>query len=279
MLISTEELAANLGSPEVLIFDCRHDLMKPEVGRELYAAGHIPGAHFAHVDNDLSGPKTGRNGRHPLPDPAAFAAYLGSRGVTPSSQLVAYDQIGGQYAARFWWLCRWIGLDRVRVLDGGWPKWCEEGRASSTGRPRLTPTQVPVNLRPELLVRVDEVLAMTDGALGQVMDARAPARYRGETEPIDPVAGHIPGAGNLFFQTNLQDDFCFKPAAELRRCWEAALAGTEPGAVVHSCGSGITACANLLAMECAGLTGSRLYAGSWSEWCCDPARPVAKGNA
>jgi thiosulfate/3-mercaptopyruvate sulfurtransferase len=278
MLISTEELTSSLERPDWIVFDCRHDLVETTRGRELYAAGHIAGAFFAHVDEDLSGVKTGRNGRHPLPDPEAFASFLASAGVTASSRLIAYDDVGGQYAARFWWLCRWIGHGGAAVLDGGWDKWESEGRPTSTESPAPVSGRVEVQLHPELLVTLPEVEGVVAGAPGLVVDARAPARYRGETEPLDPVAGHIPGARNVFFQTNLREDLTFKSPRELRSQWEAALADTAASSVVHQCGSGITACANLLAMEQAGMQGSRLYAGSWSEWCADAARPVATGE-
>lgn len=277
MLVTTAELAAHLTDPDWVVFDCRHDLLDPEKGARLYREGHVPGASFAPVDTVLAGPKTGTNGRHPLPDPAAFAEFLTRHGVSDTSRLVAYDDVGGQYAARLWWLARWIGLDRVALLDGGWPKWRAEGQATTTEVPRPRPGGIRVRLQPGdgwTTADVVQRLGRTDALL---VDARVAERYRGEVEPIDPVAGHIPGAVNRFFKANLRDDLTFRPADELRREFEALLAGRSAAQVGHQCGSGITACVNLFAMEYAGLTGSKLYAGSWSEWIADPARPIARG--
>lgn len=278
MLVSTAELADHWSDDNWVVFDCRHDLMDPAKGREAYESGHIPGAHFAGVDTDLSGVKTGTNGRHPLPEPAAFAAFLASKGVAPGRRVVAYDDVGGQYAARLWWMCRWIGWSDVAVLDGGLPKWSAEGRDLSRDEPRPEAGEVPVNLKSEWLISVNEVERATADSSSQVVDARAPERYRGEVEPLDPVAGHIPGAVNRFFKANLNADLTMRAPAELRERWSAELKGRPPGEIVHQCGSGITACVNMLAMELAGLAGSRLYAGSWSEWVGDPRRPVATGD-
>ena len=229
------------------------------------------------VETALSGAKTGTNGRHPLPEPDAFAAFLAVHGVTPETQIVAYDDVGGQYAARLWWLARWIGLTRVAVLDGGWPKWLAEGHPITT-EPSATRVGF-VTARPDETrwtgVKAIEAGVRTNACA--VLDARAPERFRGEVEPIDNVAGRIPGALNRFFKANLNADLTLRPADELRREFAALLGDRKPEEVVHQCGSGITACANLLAMEHAGLSGSRLYPGSWSEWSADPARPVACG--
>ncbi len=275
MLISTAELHQRLQErdPTIVVFDCRHDLGDPPAGRAMYEAGHLPGARFAGVDTDLSSRPTGSNGRHPLPDPAAFAAFLVRAGVTADTTIVGYDQVGGQYAARLWWLARWIGHARAALLDGGWQKWIAEGRPLSTEEPHPEPGDVQARPVDDRWVDAATVLAGD----GLVVDARAPERYRGEEEPIDPVAGHIPGAVNCFFKANLKEDLTFRPPAELRAAWEARIADHPPEQVIHQCGSGITACVNLLAMELAGLPGSRLYAGSWSEWVADPTRPVAKG--
>lgn len=275
MLVSIAELAEHVSDDNWVVFDCRHDLMDPVKGREAYASGHIPGAHFAGVDTDLSGAKTGINGRHPLPAPDVFAAFLASKGVASGRRVVAYDDVGGQYAARLWWMCRWIGWSDVAVLDGGLPKWLTEGRDLSRDEPRPEAGEVSVNLQSDWLVAVDEVERATADSSGQVIDARAPERYRGEVEPLDPVAGHIPGAVNVFFKANLKTDLTMRDSAELRERWSAELKGRQPDKIVHQCGSGITACVNMLAMEVAGLTGSRLFAGSWSEWVGDPRRPVA----
>ena len=279
MLVSTAELGAHLSDPNWVIFDCRHDLFDAAKGAADYAAGHIEGAHFAAVDGDLSGTKTGQNGRHPLPRPEAFAAFLARHGVTENSRVVAYDDVGGQYAARLWWMARWIGFDRVAVLDGGWAKWNAEGRGvvdTVETVPRAGAVSVQVN--PDLLVKGDEVMSNLDGGPLLVIDARAGERYRGEVEPLDRVAGHIPGAVNRVFKLNLNDDLTVRAPGELRAEFTHLIGQRAPVEVVHQCGSGITACVNLLAMEHAGLRGSKLYAGSWSEWSSDPTRPVATGG-
>jgi thiosulfate/3-mercaptopyruvate sulfurtransferase len=282
MLIDAATLHRHLGDPDWVVFDCRHDLSEHARGAQLYAEGHLPGAFFAPVETVLSGEKTGANGRHPLPDAQAFAAFLNAHGVTPETQIVAYDDVGGQYAARLWWLARWIGLTRAAVLDGGLPKW----RASGYALTRDVPTRRDggsVIARPDAtaVVEAASVLETVNGSGGWlVLDARAPERFRGEVEPIDRVAGHIPSARNRFFKLNLTPDQTMRPAAELRREFEAVLGDAwRPEQVVHQCGSGITACANLLAMEHAGLRGSKLYVGSWSEWIADPARPIARGES
>jgi thiosulfate/3-mercaptopyruvate sulfurtransferase len=278
LLVSTAELADRFHSHGWVVFDCRHDLADTGKGARVYAAAHIAGAHFAAVDSDLSGPKTGTNGRHPLPPPATFAAFLARHGVTPETSVVAYDDVGGQYAARFWWMVRWVGVRRAALLDGGWQKWLAEGRPVNAERPvpRAVPAWTPRLADDGVWTATDVLLRMADPA-SAVIDARTAERYRGEAEPIDPVAGHIPGALNRFYKTNLNADLTFRPAAELRQEFGALLGDRPPQRVAHQCGSGITACANLFAMEYAGLTGSNLYAGSWSEWVADPARPVAKG--
>lgn len=277
MLVTTAELAARLDDPGWVIFDCRHDLLDPEKGARLYREGHVPGARFAPVDTALSGPKTGRNGRHPLPDPTAFAEFLARHGVSETTCVVGYDDVGGQYAARLWWLARWIGHPRVAVLDGGWPRWQAEHRPTTPEAPVPLPGRVHAHADASLVWTASEVEQRTADAASLLIDARTPERFRGEVEPIDPVAGRIPGAVNRPFKANLRDDLTFRSPEDLRREFETLLAGRDPANVGHQCGSGITACVNLLAMEYAGLTGSKLYAGSWSEWIADPARPVARG--
>lgn len=277
MLVTTEELAANLGNEGWVVFDCRHDLMDHTKGAGAYAEGHIPGAHFAPVETALSGAKSGKNGRHPLPAPQAFADFLGRHGVAERSTVVAYDDAGGLYAARLWWMARWIGLERVALLDGGWTKWVAEGRAVTKDVPRARAVELRARAGAMPTWDVDEVQRRLGDARSLVIDARAAERYRGEVETIDPVAGHIPGAANRFYKLNLKADGTFRPAEELRREFEGLLAGRGAGDVAHQCGSGITACANLFAMEYAGLRGSRLYPGSWSEWVAEPTRPVARG--
>lgn len=275
-LVSSETLAAHLDDPRWVVFDCRHDLARPDAGREAYLSSHIPGARFMHMDEDLSGPLTGRNGRHPLPDPAEFAAKLGAAGVGRDAQVVAYDAQGGASAARLWWMLRWLGHDAVAVLDGGLGKWRREERLETAGLPRITSARFEPHPRPDT-VDVGFVASHLRDPTMKLVDARSAERYRGEAEPIDPVAGHIPGSINRFVGENLGTSGEFKPAAELRAEWQGLLAGVPAEGVVHSCGSGVAACHNLLAMEIAGLSGSRVYPGSWSEWCADPQRPVAVG--
>ena len=280
MLVTTEELAGKIGDASWVVFDCRHDLTDTLRGARVYREGHIPGAHFAAVDHDLSGRKTGTNGRHPLPEPGAFAAFLGRHGVEPGMTIVAYDDAGGLYAARLWWMARWIGLERVALLDGGISKWSSEGRPLSAVVPMLGAQPTSPLVAPEGamgLWSADDVARRIGDRRSLLIDARAAERYRGETESIDPVAGHIPGAANRFYKANLKPDLTFRPAEELRREFETLLGGREVAEVGHQCGSGITACANLFAMEYAGLRGSKLYAGSWSEWVSDGKRPVERG--
>ncbi|HEV3241433.1 MAG TPA: sulfurtransferase [Casimicrobiaceae bacterium] len=276
-LIGTDDLALRLDDPAFAIVDCRHDLGDVDAGERAYRVAHIPGARFMHMDRDLSGAKTGRNGRHPLPDAATLLATLGRAGIDASKQVVAYDQGGGMWAARLWWLLHWLGHDAVAVLDGGFDKWRAEARPQSSDLPPVATTRFAART-PAPVASADEILQhLDDGALF-VLDARAAERYRGDLEPIDPVAGHIPGARNRPHSDNLMPQGTFKRPAQLRAEFEALLGAALPAAVVHHCGSGVTACHNLLAMAVAGLPGSRLYPGSWSEWIADPARPVARGR-
>ena len=275
-LISSDTLRTLLDRPGLVVFDCRHDLTKPEAGAAAYALGHIPGARFAHSDKDLSGAKTGRTGRHPLPEQAAFAHWLGRNGVAASTQVVAYDHVGGASATRLWWMLRWLGHERVAVLDGGWEGWSAAGHPTTAALPTVQPATFLPAARENVHVDVTYVLAHLHDPHVVVLDARAAERYRGETEPIDPVAGHIPGARNRSYKNNLGSDGRFKSPEVLRAEFTALLGSTRPEEVVHQCGSGVSACHNILAMEIAGLPGSRLYPGSWSEWCADPARPVAR---
>jgi thiosulfate/3-mercaptopyruvate sulfurtransferase len=276
-LVGTGELARHLDDSRWVVFDCRHDLARGDLGRAEYRQSHIPGARFMHMDEDLAGRATGENGRHPLPDPAVFAAKLGAAGVGPDTQVVAYDAHGGVNAARLWWMLRWLGHDAVAVLDGGLGKWLREERPVAAEPPHATPARFAPRPRP-LAVDAGFLLARLGSPGMKLVDARSAERYRGEVEPIDPVAGHIPGAINRFVRENL-DGSTFKPAERLREEFQALLGGLAPDAVVHSCGSGVAACHNLLAMEVAGLSGSKLYPGSWSEWIADPARPRAAGAA
>lgn len=278
MLVTTAELANHLHDPAWMLFDTRHDLLDTSKGPREYSQGHIEGAHFLSIDDDLSAAKTGTNGRHPLPDPLSFARKMAALGASPALQFVIYDGTGGMYAARLWWMLRWIGATKVALLDGGIAKWVAEKRPVTTVVPAPR-TGVPNQFSPRAGMTVDaaDVRAHLDDATRTVLDARASERYRGEVEPIDPVAGHIPGAVNRFWQANLSPDGTFKTREDLQREYSQLLAGRPPSAIVHQCGSGVTACHNLFAMEWAGLPGSRLYPGSWSEWVADPARPVARG--
>ena len=272
-LVSTGELAANLTKWRV--FDCRHDLANPKLGEQQYSEGHIPGALLAHLDRDLSGRKTGANGRHPLPDPQDFEKWLEKTGLTPHDQAVCYDGGPGAMAARLWWMLRWVGHEKVAVLDGGFAKWTKEGRRVTVDVPLFTPFNYPIRLKSDAAADVRAV----EAGLGKLLllDARAPARYRGEQEPIDPVAGRIPGAKNRFNMDNLSPDGTFKKPAQLKRELEPLLRDRSPSEVIHYCGSGVAACHNLLAMEIADLKGGKLYAGSWSEWSADRMRPKERG--
>jgi thiosulfate/3-mercaptopyruvate sulfurtransferase len=274
-LISADALAGRLGDDALVVIDCRHDLARPDAGEAAWAGSHIPGALFMHLDRDLSSVKTGSNGRHPLPSPAAFTALLGRCGITPRHSVVAYDDAGGMFAARLWWMLRWVGHADAAVLDGGLAAWKAAGGALDQSVRSRPATRYPEGAV-DSTVDADALLANLDGGALLVVDARAPDRFRGENETLDPVGGHIPGAVNRFFKLNLTDDGHFKPADVLRAEWCAIAKARDPATLVMQCGSGVTACHNLLALELAGLSGARLYPGSWSEWCSDPARPVAR---
>jgi thiosulfate/3-mercaptopyruvate sulfurtransferase len=277
-IVSAEELISHIGDPAWRIFDCRHDLQNTEYGAQAYAKGHISGALHLHLDRDLSGAKSGGNGRHPLPDPAAFARRMGEYGVGPDTQVVVYDNEGGIFAARLWWMLRWVGHEKVALLDGGLPAWRRARQALVTEVPPVAPAQFVARQQP-MTVDAEYLLSRLPALKGMIIDARAPERFSGEQETLDPVGGHIPGAVNRFYFDNLDDaGCCFKSVRELRAEFDALLAGRDPAQIIQQCGSGVTACHNLLAMEIAGLKGSKLYPGSWSEWCADPARPVAKGS-
>jgi len=276
-LISTDALDEHLADPNLVIVDCRHNLTDADAGPNAYRNAHLPGAFFLHLDRDLSGPKTGKNGRHPLPDVAVLAATLGRIGIDATKQVVGYDQNSGMWASRLWWTLQWLGHHRVAVLDGGLDKWAAEHRPLDAELPvARSTTFVPQAVR--ATASAQEILQhLGDGTL-TVLDARAPERFRGDIEPIDPVAGHIPGAINRPSTTNLTPQGTFKSQQALRHEFEAQLSNRAPSSIVHQCGSGVTACHNLLAMAHAGLPGSRLYPGSWSEWSSDTSRPVARGS-
>lgn len=277
MLIDAVTLAQHLDDSAWRIFDVRHDLMDHAAGRRAYVAGHIPGAVFADVETELSGPRTGRNGRHPLPDREKMAEQFRAWGISNGTQIVAYDAQGGQFAVRLWWLARWLGHTRIVLLDGGWPAWIAAEGAVSTEPPLavLGTFEMRASLMP--LVDSASVFKLLGSTERSIVDARTPERFRGEVEPIDPVAGHIPGARNRPWQQNITADLTFRSPTELRREFEALLDGLDPSALIHQCGSGVTSCHNIFAMELADLPGSALYGGSWSEWIADPARPVATG--
>jgi thiosulfate/3-mercaptopyruvate sulfurtransferase len=274
ILVSPEELARHLDDPQWIVFDTRHDMGDVGKGRRAYAAGHIPGAYFLHVDEDLSGAKTGRNGRHPLPDLETFASKINACGVTPQAHVVVYDDLAGNFAVRLWWMLRWLGHERVALLDGGFPLWEKEGRPVTKDVPAPRKGAFVPRPHPGSTVDVQFVERFREDPSMKLVDARAENRFAGQQETIDPVAGHVPGAVNRFWKKNLTPDDRFKAPAELRREFDALLAGMAPSQAVHMCGSGVTACHNIFAMELAGLPGARLYPGSWSEWCSDPNRPM-----
>ena len=278
-LISASELAPRIDDQDVVIVDCRHDLMDLDAGRAGYAAGHIANAVFGDMEHALSGAKRGVDGqfrgRHPLPERAALVDTLRGWGISDDSQVVAYDAHGGMFAARLWWLLRWLGHPAVAVLDGGLAAWQAQGLPLTAEVPARPRGAIGEHAPLVQTVAAGELLANIGTGERIVVDARAPDRFRGENESIDPVGGHIPGARNRFFKDNLQADGRFKDAGQLRA--EFAAVVTDPARAVMQCGSGVTACHNLLALEVAGMAGAALYPGSWSEWCADPARPVATG--
>ena len=277
-LISAAGLAAHRDAPDWVLLDCRFDLLQPEAGRRAFAEGHIPGSRYAHLERDLSGPVSGATGRHPLPEPAVLAETFGAWGIDETVQVVVYDALDGAYAARAWWLLHWLGHPAVAVLDGGFQAWCAAG-LPVTPEEQRRPERIFHSREPRsLAVTTEQVAAALGSDAMQLWDARAAVRFRGEQEPIDPVGGHIPLPRTRLYTDNLQSDGHFLDPGTLRRAWRQVLGDTPSERVVHYCGSGVTACHNLLAMEIAGLSGSRLYAGSWSEWIRDPTRPVAVGD-
>jgi thiosulfate/3-mercaptopyruvate sulfurtransferase len=276
-LIETNELAAALAEPHCAIIDCRFDLAQPDWGARVYAAGHIPHARYAHLDRDLAGAVRADSGRHPLPRPAEWAARLGAWGIDSSTQVVAYDQGNGAYAARLWWLMRWVGHTHAAVLNGGYAAWLAAGLPISTVIHARTPAHFTPRAARAGALTTSEVERALEERQILLVDARPGDRFAGDNETIDPVAGHVPGARSLPFAGNLDPQGHFLPAAALRQRWREVL-GTHPASdLVSMCGSGVTACHNLLALEIAGLSGARLYPGSWSEWIRDPAHPIATG--
>lgn len=274
-LISAADLHHYLYNPVWLVFDCRFSLADHEAGAKAYRRGHIPGAYYIDLKKDLSSPVASYTGRHPLPDFLHLAQKLGQRGVGNQSRIVVYDDAGGAFAGRLWWLLRCMGHDNVAVLDGGYPAWLECGYSVTTALPMASPSVFRVYLDNSRWLNAADVRDRLAAGSIKLIDARTPERFQGLQEPIDPVAGHVPGALNRPFQNNLDTRNLFLPAEELRKQFAELLGSTPAERTVHMCGSGVTACHNLLAMEHAGLTGSKLYAGSWSEWIIDKNRGVA----
>lgn len=277
-MIDTRRLAEHLDDDGWLVVDARFALAQPSAGRTSYLDSHIAGAVYADLNEDLSDPPGEGRGRHPLPSVEAMAERFGRLGIGDETQVVVYDARDGMYAARLWWMLKYLGHDAVAVLDGGFAKWTREGRRVATGNETRASRAFSARPRPEMLAVAREVDAARRDATRVVVDSRSPDRYRGENETIDPVAGHIPGARNRFFGENVAESGEMRPAADLRPELDAVLGATAPERAIFYCGSGVTACHNLLALDHAGLTGAKLYAGSWSEWISDPTRPVATGD-
>jgi thiosulfate/3-mercaptopyruvate sulfurtransferase len=278
-LVSPATLNQNLDNPNWVVVDCRFSLANSNAGSYAYRHGHIPHARYAHLNNDLSSAITSFTGRHPLPDFALLAKKLGAWGITNKSQVVAYDDAGGAFAGRLWWLLRCLGHDDVAVLNGGIQLWQKQGFSLTTTLPNIHATTFRPYLNSTCWLNASQVQNSLAKKATCLVDARTPERYRGEQEPIDPVAGHIPGALNHAFQLNLDNQGLFLSADTLRERFKQLISTRTPEQVVHYCGSGVTACHNLLAMEHAGLTGSKIYAGSWSEWIRDKNRAIAAGSA
>lgn len=278
-IVSTDQLAAIAEAPDIAIVDCRFRLDDPEWGAREYETAHIPGAVYVHLDRDLSGPKSGSNGRHPLPDPTILAQTLSRSGIGVHTQVVAYDQDAGAFAARLWWLLRWLGHEHVAVLDGGFARWVRESRPTRSGSETRPPRPFAGTPRTEWIAGAAEIAQMDLASRRGLIDARAPERFRGDVEPIDRVGGHIPGASNYHYLWNVDARNQFRPPEWIRARIEHELGTIDPQHTVCYCGSGVTACHLVLALEVAGLSGVKLYPGSWSEWSSDPARPVERGGA
>jgi thiosulfate/3-mercaptopyruvate sulfurtransferase len=277
-LVEPAQLAPHLGNPRWVIVDCRFDLAKPDAGRALYRAGHIPGARYAHLNEDLSAPITPRTGRHPLPSPEDFARTLGAWGIDAHTQVVAYDDASGAIAARLWWMLRWVGHDAAAVLNGGLSAWLASGFALESAEPKVTPATFVPHVRADRAITVEALVPALASRSVALVDARAADRFAGQNETIDPVPGHVPGARSHPFMSNLDAQRRFLPPAVLRERWAKTLDGVSGDEVVAMCGSGVTACLDLLALELAGFSGARLYPGSWSEWIRDRSRPIATGS-
>ncbi len=277
-LVSTAELAGHLDDPTWVVVDVRYNLTDTAAGAAQYRESHIAGAVYASLSHDLATTPTGTNGRHPLPTVETMAATFGRLGIGPATQVVCYDA-DNMFAARLWWMLRYLGHDAVAVLDGGFPKWVNEGRPVQSGEQHRTPATFTPALRAGMRVPVETVAAASQDGTLRLVDARAPERFAGQNETLDKAAGHIPGAGNHFFKLNFTPEGTIRPAEELRAALTATTEGKPMSDVVMYCGSGVTACQNLLALEHAGLPGARLYVGSWSEWSADPGRPIETGAA
>ena len=277
-LVSTDALASRQDEAWVIV-DCRHDLRDESWGPVQYRAGHIPGAVHASLAHDLAGPTSGANGRHPLPSTDEMEATFGRLGISSNTQVVTYDQDAGMYASRLWWMLRYLGHEAVAVLDGGWAKWIREGRPARAGEEARQAVEFAGRPRTDLLLGVMDVEARLGDPSVLLVDARGPERFEGRSEPIDRTPGHIPGAVNHFYKRNVADEGVMLPPDRLRQQFTELLGERSPDRVVMYCGSGVTACHNLLAMAHAGLSGAKLYPGSWSEWSSDPRRPVETGPA
>ena len=277
-VVSTDQLAQHLDDPEWIIFDCRFTLTNTEAGKLAYQQGHISGARYVHLDDDMSSPVTPNSGRHPLPDIKIFSEKLSRWGVDSSKQVVVYDDSFGSMAVKMWWLLRWLGHDNVALLNGNWQMWVKQKLPVISELPIIIPAKFEPHVRNELLVDAVEVDFARRERCSVLIDARPEQRFTGEREALDKVAGHIPGAINWVYEENLDFDGTFLPADELREAYLKLMHGLKSQQVIHTCGSGVTACHNMLAMEIAGLQDSKLYAGSWSEWITDPSRPVATGE-
>lgn len=279
VLIRAEDLHRHLGDPNWAVVDCRFSLDDTERGRRDYLKAHIPGAVYAHMDDDLSGRKIpGKTGRHPLPEAARFAQTLSSWGVDSAVQVVAYDDSGGSMAARLWWMMHWLGHVQVALLDGGWASWKRAGLPTRSGCECRQPRHFEARETPGAYVTAGQVLEIMHDPRYLIVDARNVARFRGEVEPIDPVAGHIPGAVSHPYESNLTSEGTFLPPEILRKRFRELMKSVPPQNVICYCGSGVTAAHNLVAMAYAGLGMGRLYAGSWSEWITDASRPIETGN-
>jgi thiosulfate/3-mercaptopyruvate sulfurtransferase len=277
-IISTEEFARRADDSWVVV-DCRYDLRDESWGHDQYHAGHIPRAVYASLSHDLSAPPSGTNGRHPLPCVEDLRVTFGRLGISLGTQVITYDQDAGMYASRLWWMLRYMGHDAVAVLDGGWAKWVREGRPTRAGEEHVPTAVFGGQRRKDLRVVVDQVVSTLGDPSVLLVDARAPERFEGRNETLDRVAGHIPGSVNHFFKRNVTSDGVMLPADTIREQFRELLGEHAPKDVVMYCGSGVTACQNLVAMEYAGLGGAKLYPGSWSEWSSDPTRPVETGPA